>query len=263
MSSEHEVHESKPFPRLRQLVLDSAYIASLKHPIHGLIEVDVTHPRRSLSEHKAKSGETFSFTAYTLACIGRAVDENRMVHAYRDWRNRLVIFEEVDVLIAIEIESLGVRFPLVHAMRGVNKRSVRQLHEEIRLIQSDPGGDREFSLLSRFARLPGFVRRLAYRAVAVNPRLQKRFGGTVGLTSVGMFGSRFGWGIGLPGHNLAITLASITERSMVVDERIEIRQMLPVTISFNHDVIDGAPAARFAQRFAELMESGEMLAGVL
>jgi pyruvate/2-oxoglutarate dehydrogenase complex dihydrolipoamide acyltransferase (E2) component len=263
MGSEHEAYEIKPFPRLRQLVLDSAYIASRKHSIHGLIEVDVTRPRHILSEHKARSGETFSFTAFTLACIGRAVDENRMAHAYRDWRNRLVIFEEVDVLIAVEIENQGVNFPLVHALRGVNKRSARELHEEIRTIQADPGGDSDFSLLSKFARLPGFARRLGYRVVAANPTLQKRFAGTVGLTSVGMFGTRFGWGLGLPGHNLAITLASITEKPMAVDGSVELRQVLPVTISFNHDVIDGAPAARFAQRFAELLESGEMLAGVI
>jgi len=31
---------------------------------------------------------------------------------------------------------------------------------------------------------------------------------------------------------------------------------LSLTISFNHDIIDGAPAARFAQRLKDLIESG-------
>jgi pyruvate/2-oxoglutarate dehydrogenase complex dihydrolipoamide acyltransferase (E2) component len=34
------------------------------------------------------------------------------------------------------------------------------------------------------------------------------------------------------------------------------REFLHLTASFDHDVIDGAPAARFIQRFKELIESG-------
>jgi pyruvate/2-oxoglutarate dehydrogenase complex dihydrolipoamide acyltransferase (E2) component len=38
-------------------------------------------------------------------------------------------------------------------------------------------------------------------------------------------------------------------------ERIEVREMLALTVSVDHDVIDGAPAARFGARLAELIES--------
>jgi pyruvate/2-oxoglutarate dehydrogenase complex dihydrolipoamide acyltransferase (E2) component len=42
----------------------------------------------------------------------------------------------------------------------------------------------------------------------------------------------------------------------VVDGRIEIREYLCMTLCFDHDVVDGAPAARFTARFKELVESG-------
>jgi pyruvate/2-oxoglutarate dehydrogenase complex dihydrolipoamide acyltransferase (E2) component len=42
----------------------------------------------------------------------------------------------------------------------------------------------------------------------------------------------------------------------VVDHRIEVRKYLSVTISFDHDIIDGAPAARFMQQLKKLIESG-------
>jgi pyruvate/2-oxoglutarate dehydrogenase complex dihydrolipoamide acyltransferase (E2) component len=42
----------------------------------------------------------------------------------------------------------------------------------------------------------------------------------------------------------------------VVDGQIEIRELLNVTVSFDHDIVDGAPAARFTQRFKELIETG-------
>ena len=36
--------------------------------------------------------------------------------------------------------------------------------------------------------------------------------------------------------------------------------MLSLTVAFDHDVVDGAPAARFVQRLVELIESGYGLA---
>jgi pyruvate/2-oxoglutarate dehydrogenase complex dihydrolipoamide acyltransferase (E2) component len=53
-----------------------------------------------------------------------------------------------------------------------------------------------------------------------------------------------------------VTLGGIEEKPGVVNGEIAIREYLSVTISFDHDVIDGAPAARFAQRLKELIESG-------
>lgn len=85
-------------------------------------------------------------------------------------------------------------------------------------------------------------------------------GGSVGITSVGMFGKgRSGWGIVPLPYSLALIVGSIARKPAVVGERIEPREILNLTILFDHDIIDGAPAARFAQRLVELIESGEGL----
>ena len=107
-----------------------------------------------------------------------------------------------------------------------------------------------------FALLPGFVRVLAQSAVLKSPRQRKAFHGTVMMTAVGMFGKRGGWGIPLGHLTLIVTLGGISEKPGVINGRIEIREYLSVTVSFDHDIIDGAPAARFAQRFTELIEDG-------
>ena len=54
---------------------------------------------------------------------------------------------------------------------------------------------------------------------------------------------------------LTVTLGGIAEKPGVVDGRIQIREYLYMTLSFDHDIIDGAPAARFTQRLKELIES--------
>ena len=89
-----------------------------------------------------------------------------------------------------------------------------------------------------------------------NPHWLKQSFCTVGLTAVGMFGKGGGWAIPFGVHTLDIALGGIAEKPGVVDGRIEIREYLSLTISFDHDIIDGAPAARFAQRFKELIETG-------
>jgi pyruvate/2-oxoglutarate dehydrogenase complex dihydrolipoamide acyltransferase (E2) component len=251
-----------PYPRSRRLVIDAMRAGRRKHMIHGLVEFDVTEARRILREHKARTGESLSFTAFVLHCVGAAVAEDRMIHAVRDWRGRLVLFDDVDVNTIIEIELEERRFPLAYVVRAVNRRSVRDIHDEIRHVQSNPDrshGERAFSLMRWYVRLPGFVRGLAYRILPPNPRWFKGVAGTVQVTAVGMFGEGGGWGIPVPLYTLNITLGGIATKPGVVDGRIEPREFLHVTLSFDHVIVDGAPAARFAERLRGLIESGHRL----
>jgi pyruvate/2-oxoglutarate dehydrogenase complex dihydrolipoamide acyltransferase (E2) component len=257
-----EIH---PYPRSRTLVVDAAHVAQHKHMIHGLVEFDVTEPRRLLRGHKERTGESLSFTAFILHCVGAAVAEDRMVHAYRDWRGRLILFDDVDINTIVEIELEDRRFPLAHVVRAANRRHVGDLHEEIRTIKargSRQYHDRTVNLIRVYSRLPGPVRRLAYRLAALNPQWQKRIGGTVSVTAVGMFGKGGGWGIPIPLYTLNLTLGGISEKPAVIDGQIIPREFLDVTLSFDHDIVDGAPAARFTNRLKELVESGDGLDGL-
>lgn len=259
----HTIH---PFPRSRAFVVDAARVAAGKHMIHGLVEFDVTEPRARLREHKARTGESLSFTAFVLHCVGAAVAEDRMVHALRDWRGRLVLFDDVDINTIIEIELEGRRFPLAHVIRATNRRTVRDMHDEIRAVQSK--GDRNYDdravrLLRTYARLPGPLRRLAYRIGMASPYRTKQIAGTVSVTAVGMFGAGGGWGIPIPLHTLNLTLGGIATKPGIIEGRIEPREYLHVTLSFDHDIVDGAPAARFVERLRGLVEGGDGLEEVV
>jgi pyruvate/2-oxoglutarate dehydrogenase complex dihydrolipoamide acyltransferase (E2) component len=245
-----------PFPRERQVIVEGGRIAAHRHTVHGLLEVDVTEGRRMIREHKARTGETLSFTAFIIACLGKAVGENKAVHAYRDWHNRLILFDEVDVNTIVEIELEGRKVTLPHLVRAVNRRTALELHTDIRGVQAMPRQSKEFRAMWFAWLLPGFVRDIFYRFVYKNPHWLKASFGTVGVTAVGMFGKGGGWAIPFGVHTLDVALGGIAEKPGVVDGRIEIREFLDVTLSFDHDVIDGAPAARFASRFKELIESG-------
>ena len=56
-----------------------------------------------------------------------------------------------------------------------------------------------------------------------------------------------------------ITIGGITTKPRYLDGSLEPREMLDLTISIDHDIVDGALAARFARRLAEPVEQTDGL----
>ena len=245
------------FPAARRLIVEAGRMGSRRSLIHGLLEIDVTRARTALRDHKARTGEALSFTAFVVACFAQAIEADKRVQAKQDWRGRLIIFDEVDVVTLIEVERGGVAIP--HIIRAANHKSFRQIHDEIRAVQTRPtrSAQRSSPIMRLAPRLPAIFRKPFYGWLLKNPVRLKQYSGTCTVTSVGMFGRGSGWGITfLPLHTLGLTVGGIAEKPGVIDGRIEIREYLDLTITFDHDVVDGAPAARFAQRLKEHLESG-------
>jgi len=257
MKQQHADYQVVPYPKIRRWM--AAMFRSVQHKpmIHGLIEVDVTRARAHLREHKATTGESLSFTAFLTACLAKAVDEHKAVQACRKSSKHLIVFEEVDVYLPIEHDVAGQKQPMPYILRAANRKTVREIHHEIRAAQVQ-GVTKD---LMRFQSLPTFLFK-PYLWIftwigRTHPRLWKKNVGTVGMTAVGMFGNGAGWGIPpAPPTTLMMTVGGIAEKPGVVNGTIAIREYLSLTLSVNHDIVDGAPAARFTERLKELIESG-------
>ncbi len=248
-----------PFPSSRNPIVDAGYLAANRHIIHGFMEIDVTEPRRIIKNTAGSDGHPWSFTAFIVASYARAIQAHPEVQAFRDIRGRLIIFHDVDVSTLIEPSPGVVAIP--HTVRNAQSRSVPDISEEIRSVQSDP---HPWGRLERFvrigSRLPRFMRLGYMRYVMLSPQRLKRVAGTTVVSSFGMFGKRSGWGIGfLNVYTLGMLVGGIAEKPMAYDGTIALRDCLHVTLSFDHDIVDGAPAARFARTFAELVENGTTL----
>jgi pyruvate/2-oxoglutarate dehydrogenase complex dihydrolipoamide acyltransferase (E2) component len=261
MSKTQAAHRVVSVPRMRQVYIDTLHLGHRKHTVHGLLEADVTVARQTIADHKARTGEGLSFTAFVLSCLGQAVDANRYMHALRNWRNQLVLFEEVDVTTMFEVQSGDQRFPIAHVIRAVNKRPFRDIHDEIRSYQT--ARKRQANpyerLMPLYTVVPGPIRRLVWKALLRSPHLAKQNIGTTSLTAVGMFGEGGGWAITMPLYTLGVALGGIERRPALVGGQIDPREFLSLTLSFDHDIVDGGPATRFAQHFKELLESGDGL----
>jgi pyruvate/2-oxoglutarate dehydrogenase complex dihydrolipoamide acyltransferase (E2) component len=239
---------------MRLPLVDSMYVARRRSPIHALVEVDVTAARRALQAHKLGTGESLSFTAFVITCLARTLTEHPMAQAYRLGRRRLILFHDVDVCTLVEHDVGDVQVATPHVIRAANRRSLRAIHEEIRGAQK-AGADYAWAE-PLYASIPAPVRRTLWRALGRAPRLHKRIAGTVVVTAVGMFGQGSGWGIPITDYTLALTIGGIAEKPGMVAGRIEVREYLSLTVSADHDVVDGAPLARFVERLKELIECG-------
>jgi pyruvate/2-oxoglutarate dehydrogenase complex dihydrolipoamide acyltransferase (E2) component len=259
----YQVIDLPPGRRVWVNTLDLSWPA---HTMYGLLEVDVTVARQFIAEHKARTGETLSFAGFLAFCLARAVDEDKTIQAYRKGGKQLILFDDVNVGLMVEQKVGEKRALMGHVIRAANRKSYREIHEEIRSVQSAPvPPGRGMPAWFRSALLlPWPLSRLVIALLRINsrrdPTIAVSMGGTVALTSVGMFGGgHSGWGLSPTLHPLGLVVGGIAWKPAVVEGRIEPREILSLTVTFDHDIVDGAPATRFVRRLVELIESGHGL----
>jgi pyruvate/2-oxoglutarate dehydrogenase complex dihydrolipoamide acyltransferase (E2) component len=268
-------YEERRFPESRKPTIDTLDWGKRKHHVTFLVEVDLTDAREFLHELKARTGEGLSFTGWVVKCIGQAVSEHKIVQSMRRGRGRLILFDDVDVSVVVKRsvenrDNPSETLPMPYVIRRANEKTVKEIHDEIRSAQSESFGEGEVQLgagrdarLTRtFNRMPRFLRNLlVWRRLANNPFFAKKMIGTVVVTSIGSIAKSSGnaWAIPIGIHPLVIALGSISRKPGVVGDEIKIREYLSMTIMFDHDVVDGVPAGRFAQRLKELLEQGHGL----
>lgn len=132
---------------------------------------------------------------------------------------------EVNVGIATDTE----RGLLVPVIRNANNKEVLEIHREFQdQVERARGGKSTLDDLS---------------------------GGTFTITNLGMYEvEEFLPVINVP-QCAILGIGAIVKKPVVVDEEIAIRPRMAITLSFDHRVVDGSPAARFLQRVKHLIEN--------
>lgn len=251
------------FPLSRIATFDVGAIGRRKHRIAGFIEVDVTLVRERLRALR-REGTRVSFTAWFLKSVGLAVEPFPEVQGTLKGRRRRVLFDEVDIALMVEreVESSVVPLPLV--VRRCNSKSIVEIQAEMdAAVDQDIRGSGDFELgrsrpailTSLFYRLPQLLRVAIMRAILARPGRRKELMGTAIVTSVAP-GLRFpGWIMPETMHNLAFGLGSVVKKPRVVSGEVRPRDVLHLTLLFDHDVVDGAPAARFVSHLVKTLEN--------
>jgi len=228
-------------------------------PMYGLVDVDITTANRLLAGHDPP----WSLTAFVAASAARAAAAHPEVHAYRNWRGQVVTHRHVDVGTMVEIATPQGPFPLPHLLRDADIRDVAELTAELRRVKRDPSASSIGRWLERAGpaatRIPGMIPAM-YAVMARSVAARQRIG-TVAVTAVGMFGGGGGFGLTpLALMSLEVIVGRMSQRPRVIDGQVTARDVLDLTVAIDHNLVDGAPAARFGAEFRELLESAAVIA---
>ncbi len=251
------------FPRTRLATIDHGIVAGRRHHVVSLLELDVTDARSSIRRYRRGTGRPLSFNAFLIKAVSRALEDFPEAHAYRGPGRSLVFFDNIDITVMVERTIHGKPVPLTYVLRNTGKKSAAEITDELEQVRSASGSDSDVVLgqesgllFNLYFRLPGPLRRLFWRSLRFFPESAERQMGSAVITNVGMMGRAAGWFIPRTQHPLCVGVGAITKKPAVVKNQILPREILHMTVLLDHDVIDGAPMARFIQRLSSIIESG-------
>lgn len=257
-------YELRPFTNDRQNIVLVTNEGKRRHNVLAPLEIDVTKARAIIKNLKEQKKQDLSFTGWIITCLARAISDHKQLNAYRIGRKKIALFDDVDVSIPVERDVDGTSLLMAYLIRQANKKNVVEITQEIRSAQHqsvDPSLQVLGHELTRGERwvlhAPLFIKKFGLLLMRRRGFLKKKHLGTVGVTAIGMKGRFPGWVIPMGGPIATLlTIGGITKKPGVIDETIQIREYLHLTIAVDHDIVDGAPFTRFVDQLVELMESG-------
>jgi len=252
-------------PKSRIATFDIVSVGLLKHHISALLEFDVTESRKKLHELR-RSGINVSFNAWIIKVIGNILQKHPEASAYLYNKKKLIIFNDINISILVEkkINDKKVPFPVV--IEKTNEKSAVEITNEIEnaksqeLSSSDVVINKQSNFSERlYYQMPGFLRRAVWKFMLRNPKIAYKKMGNAVITSVGMMGQINGWFIQKSVHPISFGIGSVLKKAIVINNEIKVREILNMTILFDHDVIDGSPMVRFLNDLTRSLESGEYI----
>lgn len=251
----------------RQLAMDVFDALPASHPMVALVELDVSVPLERIAALR-EAGTRVSLFSFVVRSIAVAIAEHPDMNLMRHGK-RMIRFEDVDVTVPVEVQTSKGKFPRELVLRRAHTKSPVELYAEIEAarVRHDRTGTRKRNdgwprpLMAVLKYTPRMLRLAIMSRIMRSPFLVKRHNGTTLVTSVGKFASisGFAFTFSTGPRATAFAVGGVVDKPRVHEGRIEPRSVLPIALMFNHDLVDGGPAARFATRLQAIIESGEGL----
>ncbi len=181
---------------------------------------------QAVAEQSDSADEVPGYTDFMIKVVALALAEHPALNASLTEQG---VVQHANANIAIAVDTpRGLIAPVVHGAGGRSVASIAR--ETMRLIEAARSGTSKKEDLD---------------------------GGTFTITNLGMFDiDAFTPMVNLP-QCAILGLGRIIARPVVVDdssEQVAVRRMLSLSLTFDHRLVDGAPAARFLQRIKHLVE---------
>jgi pyruvate dehydrogenase E2 component (dihydrolipoamide acetyltransferase) len=188
------------------------------------IEMDKALEFRKSINAALKEDEKVSVNDVIVKTAAMASLKHPFVNSsYRN--DKIRFYEDADVGVAVAIDE-GLITPVV---RGANKKGIAQIARE--------------------------VKELAGRAREKKLAPEEYTGATFSISNLGMFGIKEFTAIINPPEAAILAVGGAAPTPVVRDGEVVVRQIMHVTMSCDHRVIDGATGAKFLQTFKQMLEN--------
>lgn len=166
----------------------------------------------------------FSYSSIFVMAVAKALKEHPIVNSTLD-TDKIKVFNEVNIGLAVATER-GLIVPVI---KNADKMPLTEISSELeKLIDRTRVGDLKEEDLR---------------------------GGTFTITNLGMFGVDVFTPIINPPEAAILGIGRITEKPIVINKEIMVKPMSYLSLSFDHRIIDGAPAAEFLSRIKNILET--------
>lgn len=191
--------------------------------------VDVTHLdllRKKLAPAYKEKGARLTMTPFVMKALVSALDQHKVFASSLDEATQELVYKHYrHVGIAVDTEA-GLVVPVI---RDVDKKSLLELSEELSTLATK----------AKDRKLSG----------------DDMSGGVITISNQGAIGGAHFTPIVNKPEVAIIGLGRGSMQPAVVGDKIAARLMMPVTLSYDHRVIDGGTAARFMVDFVKAFES--------
>jgi pyruvate dehydrogenase E2 component (dihydrolipoamide acetyltransferase) len=165
-----------------------------------------------------------SFQPFFMKALATALRRYPVLNAhFNPVSEELTVFKDINIGVAVNTEA-GLMVPVIH---NVENKTIRQIDTE--------------------------MKDMVERAKGRQIRIEDLRGGTFSLTNFGPFGGLFASPMIYPPQVAIIGAGRIHQAPMVVDGAVRPAWVLPVSLAFDHRVVDGVPAAEFSSYFLDLL----------
>ena len=222
-----------PFTGMRKMVADAVAKSAQTAPHVTLTaEVDMNEAvklrSQVLPEFERKYGTRLTFTDLIVKAVARAILDHPIINASLEG-NQIRVHGEVNIGLAVALED-GLIVPVIH---NADRKSLPEISLE--------------------------TKQLAEKARAGKLSSAEISGGTFSITNLGAYGIDIFNPVITPGQSAILGVCRIADKPVVVGGQILIRSMMNLCLSFDHRVMDGAPAAQFLANVKEMLEAPNQL----
>jgi len=213
------VREIIPLTGIRKTAAERVSLSARTAP-HSTITMEVD------MSNAAKLREKFqvSYTDILVKAVAKALTEHPVINSTLE-KDQIKIFEDVNVGVAVATEK-GLVVPVI---RNADKKKLKEISSTLK----------------------GLVE----KAREGKLKREEMSGGTFTITNLGMFGVDVFTPIINPPETAILGVGRVVEKPFVVEGEIVANPMMHLSLSFDHRVVDGVPAAQFLEKVKQLLES--------